>query len=707
MHRDADCATASTVFVAFLRFPLIKREECPIIEGSQHDKDDNDAKRTRKESVALIRMIYPVALLLLCIGIAPATAGTVPTISELKRLNVEDLMNVEVTSVARHPEKLIETASAIQVITQEQIRRSGATSIPEALRLADNLQVAQKNSHDWAISARGFNTNLGNKLLVMIDGRTVYTPLYSGVFWDVQDYLLGDIDRIEVISGPGGALWGANAVNGVINIITKSAGDTQGFAAEVGGGSQPRDLVGGRYGGQVGSETHFRVYGKYFDRGHEVLANGDPDTDSWRQGRAGFRADSEVSPQDRLTVQGDFYEGHEDQQSAGTAETSGGNVLGRWTRTLSDESDLSFQSYFDRTHLADPVSPLVVAGLQFSPAGTFYDDLTTYDVDFQHRFRLDARNRIIWGLGFRSTHDAGINAPALGFLPAVLDQKLYSLFLQDEIHVRDLSFTFGTKLEHNDYTGFEFEPDARLRWHLSSSQNLWAAVSRAVRTPSRIDHDLSQGTPPYLVLLEGGADFTSEAVIAYELGYRAQLNSTFTASVSGFYNEYDDVRSTSFTPTTILPLYFANNIQGDTYGVEFGGNFQVTSAWSLHLGYTLLRERLRVTPGQFDLSNGINETADPKHQFSIRYSLNLPGHVELDSGLRWVDSLLTNNGPTAGTVPAYFELNTRLAWHATDRLELSLIGQNLLHNHHTEYGFPAPTRVEIQRSLYGRLAWRY
>ena len=652
--------------------------------------------------------VAAVALLLLCIGVAPAKAGDMPTISELKRLNLEDLMNLEVTSVARHPEKLIDVPSAIQVITQEEIRRSGATSIPEALRLADNLQVAQKNSHDWAISARGFNTNLGNKLLVMIDGRTVYTPLYSGVFWDMQDYLLGDIDRIEVISGPGGALWGANAVNGVINIITKSARDTQGAFAEVGGGSQPRDFVGGRYGGQVGSETQFRVYGKYFDRGHEVLGNGNLETDSWRQGQAGFRADSEVSVQDKLTVQGDFYQGREDQQSGGTADTSGGNILGRWTRALSDESDLSLQSYFDQTHLSLPVSPLLIGGMQFSPAGTFYDDLTTYDVDFQHRFRLDARNRLIWGAGFRHTHDAGINAPSLGFLPAVLDQNLYSLFLRDEVHLReDLSFALGTKLEHNDYTGFEFEPDARLSWSLNSTQNLWAAVSRAVRTPSRIDHDLSAGTPPYLVVLKGGSDFTSESVIAYELGYRAQLNSRFTTSVSGFYNEYNDVRSTSFTPATILPLYFANNLQGDTYGLEFSGNYQSTGAWSLHAGYTLLREHLRVKPGQFDLSNGINETADPKHQFSIRYSLNLPGHVELDSGLRWVDSLLTNNGPTAGTVPAYFELNTRLAWHASERLELSLVGQNLLHNHHAEYGFPDPTRVEIQRSLYGRLAWRY
>jgi len=652
-----------------------------------------------------------VAAPLLAAAICCASAraeGDSATIGELKQLNVEDLMNVEVTSVSRHPKKLIEAASAIQVITQEEIRRSGASSLPEALRLADNLQVAQKNSHDWAISARGFNTDLGNKLLVMVDGRTVYTPLYSGVFWDVQDYLLEDVDRIEVISGPGGALWGANAVNGVINIITKSVKDTQGMYAEAGGGSQPRGLGGARYGGLLGPDTQFRVYGKYFDRGDEVQADGNSASDSWRQGRAGFRIDSEVAAQDKLTLQGDFYDSHEDEQSGGNADASGANLLGRWTRNLSADSDLSLQTYFDQTHLSDPVGPLLAAGLPFSPAGVFYDDLTTYDVDFQHRFRVGARNVVIWGLGFRYTHDSVINAPALGFFPTVLDQSLYSAFVQDEIALAPhLSFTLGTKLEHNDYTGFEFEPDARLGWTLSSSQYLWAAVSRAVRTPSRIDHDLSEGTPPYLVILKGGSDFTSEAMIAYELGYRAQLSSTFTTSVSAFYNQYNDVRSTSITPGTLLPFYFANNLEGDTYGLEFSGNYQVAEAWSLHAGYTLLRENLRVKPGQFDLSNGINETADPKHQLSLRSSLNLPGRVELDAGLRWVDSLLTNNGPTPGTVPSYFELDTRLAWHAGEHTELSLTGQNLLHSHHPEYGFPDPTRVEIQRSVYAKVAWRF
>ena len=628
--------------------------------------------------------------------------------SDLKNLSVEDLMNIEVTSVARHPEKLRNAASAIQVITQEDIRRSGATSIPEALRLADNLQVAQKNSHDWAISARGFNTDLANKLLVMIDGRTVYTPLYSGVFWDVQDYLLEDIDRIEVISGPGGALWGANAVNGVINIITKSAKDTQGVYAEAGGGSQPQDFTGLRYGGALDADTAFRVYGKYFNRGAEVLANGDSASDSWRQGRAGFRMDSEPSADDRLTLQGDYYDGRENEQTGGTVANSGANILGRWTRTVSSESDFSLQGYIDQTHFSDPVAPLTVSGLQFSPAGTLYDDLTTYDVDFQHRFSLGPLGRVVWGLGYRRTHDAVIEAPALGFFPAVLNQNLYSGFVQDEIAVlKNVSFTVGTKLEHNDYTGFEFEPDARLSWALNSSQVLWAAVSRAVRTPSRIDRDLSEGTPPYLILLKGGADFTSEALLAYELGYRVQLNSAFTASVSSFYNQYNDVRSTGFTPATILPLYFANSLEGDTYGLEFSGNYQVTEGWSLHAGYTLLRENLRVKPGEYDLDNALNETADPRGQFSIRSALNLPRRTELSAALRWVDTLHTNNGPTPGTVPSYFELDTRVAWHVNSRLELSISGENLLHNRHTEYGFPDPSRPEIERSAYAKLSWRH
>jgi iron complex outermembrane recepter protein len=630
------------------------------------------------------------------------------SMSDLKTLSLDDLMNVQVTSVSRHPEKLLGSASAIQVITQEDIRRSGASSIPEVLRLADNLEVAQKNSHDWAISARGFNTDLANKLLVMIDGRTVYTPLYSGVYWDAQDYLLEDIDRIEVISGPGGTLWGANAVNGVINIITKSTADTQGIYSEAGGGTQPQGFAAARYGGSLGADTQYRVYGKFFSRGDEVLSNGTSETDAWRQGRAGFRTDSDFSAVDRFTLQGDIYDGHENEQTGGEANASGDNVLARWTHKLSDVSDFSLQTYFDQTHLADPVPGLTLGGVLLAPSGNLYDDLTTYDIDFQHRLQVGSLNRVVWGVGYRFIRDAVLDAPGLGFIPPDVDLNLYSAFIQDEVAVRsNLSLALGSKLEHNDFTGYEVEPNARLSWMVAANQAVWAAVSRAVRTPSLIDRDLSEGTPPYIGILKGNPDFTSESLLAYELGYRTQVNSQFMASVSSFYNQYNDVRSTNYTPQTILPFYFQNDLEGHTYGVELSGNYRVTDAWSLHAGYTWLREHLLVKSGGFDLNDALNETADPKGQFSLRSSLNLPLRMEIDSDLRWVDTLITNNGSMAGEVPSYFELNTRLAWHASKGLEFSVVGENLLHDRHAEYGFPGPTRVEIERSVYAKIAWRY
>src|SRR6185312_14063542 len=326
----------------------------------------------------------------------PAAPEPDPAATDLKRLSIEELMDVQVTSVARHPEKLLDAAAAIQVITREEIRRSGAATLPEVLRLADNLEVAQKNSHDWAISARGFNTALANKLLVLMDGRTVYTPLFSGVFWDVQDYSLQDIDRIEVISGPGGTLWGANAVNGVINITTKSAKDTQGLYLEGGGGSQLQDFGGVRYGGILTSNVYYRVYGKYFDRDNEVFGNGKDASDSWNMGRGGFRVDAEPSSENKLTLQGDYYSGHENITTGGRANVSGGNLLGRWSRTFSENSDMSLQMYYDRTHLLDPVPAFVAGGVPLAPAGLLMDDLDTFDLDFQHHFHLSSWNNIVW-----------------------------------------------------------------------------------------------------------------------------------------------------------------------------------------------------------------------------------------------------------------------------------------------------------------------
>ena len=642
---------------------------------------------------------------------APVRAQVAPDIIEvksLKQLSLDELMDIEVTSVSKRPEKLFAAASAIEVITHDDIRRSGASNIPEALRLAPNLAVAQKGAHSWGISARGFNTDLANKLLVLMDGRAVYTPLYSGVFWERQDYLLADLDRIEVVSGPGGTLWGANAVNGIINIISKSARETQGLYAEAGGGNELNGFGGARYGGKLSPNVYFRVYGKYADRDGGTLANGTKAHDAWQMGQGGFRLDAFTATQDTLTLQGDVYDSNLEVLTGGDSKQSGHNLLGRWSRELASGSTFALQVYYDHTHLDGATPAFVVNSLVLAPAGRLTDDLDTCDIDFQHTFRVGDRHQLIWGLGYRFTHDEVGNAPALGFLPPVLDQELFSGFLQDEIKLRDnLAFTLGSKVEHNDYTGSEWEPGARLRWNINSKHMLWAAVSRAVRMPSRIDRDISQAVPPYFVLLSGGRDFQSETVVAYELGYRTQLTSQLTVSLSAFYNQYDEVRSTSLSPATIFPLFFTNNLEGETHGLEMSFTYQAASWWRLQGGYNLLNEDLRVQPGGYDFNNALNETADPRHQLSLRSSTDLPHHWQLDVAWRWVDELKINNAGVPTSVPSYSELDVSLAWHPTPALELSITGRNLLHDHHAEYGIPRPSREEIDRSVYGKVTWRY
>jgi iron complex outermembrane receptor protein len=376
---------------------------------------------------------------------------------------------------------------------------------------------------------------------------------------------------------------------------------------------------------------------------------------------------------------------------------------------------MSLQLYYDRTHLSDPVQAYMIGALTLAPAGVLTDDLDTYDLDFQHHFHLGTWNNIIWGLGYRFTHEVDQNAPAIAFLPPTLDQNLYSGFVQDEVKIlENLHFTLGTKLEHNDYTGFEVEPSARLQWDVTPKQMLWAAVSRAVRTPSRIDRDLSQPGPgaPLVILAGGGPDYASETVIAYELGYRAQLSSKMDVSLSSFYNVYNDVRSTTTNNVLDglglpLPFHFDNGLEGDTYGVELGVNYQLLDGWRLHAGYDFLKEDIHVKSGQHDINNALNETSDPEHQFQIRSSMDLPWHLNFDTGLRWVDMLRNNNGATVGTVPSYFELDARLAWQPTKRLEFSIVGQNLLHDRHPEYGFPGPAQEQIARSIYGKVTWRF
>jgi iron complex outermembrane receptor protein len=649
-----------------------------------------------------------VGLMLVCAGAAQTVDPAAdPALGAMKKLSLEELMDLEVTSVSKRSEKLLEAPSAIQVVTHEAIRRSGATTLSETLRLAGNLHVAQKGAHAWGVSARGFNTDLANKLLVLVDGRAVYTPLYSGVFWARQDYLLEDIERIEVISGPGGTLWGANAVNGVINITTKRAQDTPGLYLEAGAGDALPGFTGVRYGGALTPKVHYRIYAKYSEHDGAVFANGEA-PDSWRMAQGGFRVDAETATQGNLVLSGDAYSSDQDVATGGTARESGHNLLGRWTRTLAGGSDLRVQVYYDHTHLATPAAALVLNGITFAPAGILRDDLDTYDVDLQLHHPPAARHNIIWGLGYRFTHDVVANAPSLAFLPPRLDQHLFSGFVQDAIKLREnLTFTLGTKIEHNDYTGTEAEPSARLQYQLTETRMLWAAISRAVRTPSRIDRDIFQAPPPSLTLLRGSANFDSEKLTAYELGYRAKLGARLAAALSLFYNEYDDVRSTSITPATIVPFFFANNLEGETHGLELGADYGVTGWWHLHASFNLLRQHLRVKAGQADLNSARNETADPEHQLTLRSSMDLPRDWSLDLAFRWVDDLAINSGGAAATVPAYSELDARLGWRPAPGVELSLVGRNLLHDRHPEYGAPGPARLEIARSFHGKISWRF
>jgi iron complex outermembrane receptor protein len=518
---------------------------------------------------------------------------------------------------------------------------------------------------------------------------------------------LEDIKRIEVISGPGGSVWGANAVNGVISVISMSAQETQGLFVEAGIGTQPRAEMAVRYGDALGEAVHYRVWGKYVDAEDEEIATGQAAGDAWHRTSGGFRIDGSEAPEVHWTFQGDIYSGRDGQVAGSQASLSGGNVLGRWRRHSPTGSELLVRGYFDWARLALPVPELIINGLPFAPAGTFRDRLETYDLEALQRVGPRGNHQVTWGLGFRLWRDRVENAPALGFLPEAQDHRLWSGFVQDELTVgARMRLTFGTKVEHNDYTGFEIEPTVRLLFAQNDRRIWWAAVSRAVRTPSRIDREFSQPVPPHLVLLRGSPEFRTEEVVAVELGHRSVLEDRVSVAVASFYNEYRDIRSTSTTATTILPFFFANNVEGDTYGFEATATVAVHERLRLHVGYTLLQTHLRVREGQQDFNAALNETADPQQQAQVRVSVDITQKLGVDAALRWVDALHINSGPVLGTVPSYFDLDIRLAWRVSASLELALVGRNLLHDAHPEYGFPGPQRVEIGRAVVGRLAWR-
>lgn len=635
-----------------------------------------------------VAMLFAVMVLgdPLAAQIGSQATGAIDT---LKKLPFEELFNIEITSVSRRPERLADAASAIQVITAEEIRRSGATSLPEALRLAPNLQVAQIDSNRWAISARGFNAVTANELLVLIDGRTVYTPLFAGVFWDVQNVMLEDIDHIEVISGPGATLWGSNAVNGVINVITKSARDTPGVLLSGGGGSFLRGFGNSRYGGSIGRDLYFRVYGMGFDRDDTKLPNGRDADSRGVLGQGGFRADWLPASGATATFQGNFYGGQMGQTAPGHVGVDGQNLLGRWTRPLANQSEMSVQLYWDRTHRQIP--------------GSISEILNIYDFEFQHRLPLGERNRLIWGAGYRYMHDDVANAPAIAFLPGRRDLHLVSGFLQDEFSIlRDrLVLTIGSKFEHNSFSGFEFQPNVRIAWMPVRDHTLWAAVSRAVRSPSRIDTELFiPGVAPF-VTRGGGSRFDAETVIAYELGYRTELAERLGLSLSAFYNDYDNIRSVEPILGAPGQNIILNELAAKTYGIELALAWQPLDWWRLRGGYTFFKKDIEFGRSA-DINQGRGEGNDPHHQFLIQSMMNLPANFEFDSVLRYVDNL-NQRGPL---VPSYVSLDLRLGWRPTPNWEFAMVGQNLLDKRHPEFGAPA-TRQEIPRSVFGKITWKF
>lgn len=632
------------------------------------------------------------------IGVAlalPAWAAPQGRTEELVDLTIEELANIQVTSVSRRPERLLDAPASVYVITADDIRRSGAGTLPEVLRLAPSLQVAQSSNTTYSISARGMNgsnNSAPNKLLVMIDGRSVYTPLFSGVFWDAQGVMLEDVERIEVVSGPGGTLWGVNAVNGVINIITRSAHGTGGALAMARAGTNGGDGAF-RYGDTSGRAS-WRVYGKALDRTHNELANGGRVNDAWRQQQAGFRADWSRGD-DTFSVNGNAYRANEEQaepglinisgtsQRLGNIHAEGGNLTGNWHRQLAGGGALAVQAYFDFTRREVPPS--------------FAESLDIADVQFQHSLPALGAHGIVWGANYRYSRDRVTNSDIIAFLPANANQAWSSVFLQDEIALRDgLRLTLGTRGERNPYTGMEWLPTARLGWKLGPAHSLWASASRTVRAPSRLDADaFIPGKPPYV--LAGAPLVRSEVARVVELGYRGHPAAGLSWSVAVYHNIYDDLRTQELLPSRTA-VAFANNMEGEATGIEAWGYYQATANWRLSAGLSALHEKLHLKPGSNDVAGPRTVGRDPAHTAQIRSSYAIDDTRELELAVRNVGAL------AIGPVPGYTAVDARFGWRLSRTLELSVSGQNL-NGSHAEFG-PVATRMEVPRKVAVKLVWR-
>lgn len=591
-------------------------------------------------------------------------------------LSIEELGEIKVTSVSKKSERLASAAASIYVITADSIRRSGARSLPEALRLAPNLHVAQINASQYAISARGFNSSIANKLLVLIDGRIVYTPLYSGVFWDSQEVMLKDIDHIEVISGPGGTLWGANAVNGVINIITKSSSATTGdlLYTSVGNIERSTSL---RHGGKLGANNgNYRVYAKFSQWEQSVRADGTPVANAWDRSQAGFRSDW-ATDGSNFTLQGDTYRNSIDQAALEEETNNGTNLLGRWNKKLINGSTLEIQTYLDHTTRDIP--------------GTYRQELDIFDLQIQYSLPEENGKRLIWGGGYRAADDHVEGSARLAFLPVNKNLAWTNVFAQYEQRLwSSWQLTLGGKFERNTYSGVDFLPKLKLAWQVTDNELFWARLARGVRAPSRIDTDLyAPGNAPHTILA-GGPDFRSEVAHTLELGWRAQQSKNLSYSLVVFHNEYDHLRSLDTQPSGVLQL--GNNIKGSADGLESLVSYQATNSWTLEASAVLLDEHFN------DVARSpITQGNDPDWQWGLSSKWNLSANQQLDFSIRRVGAL---HFPY---IPAYTLVNIHYGWMISDEVELQFNGRNLLDRYHQEFasgsGAQLLNPIQIERSL--------
>ena len=668
-------------------------------------------------------LLRALACELVLIVLPMLTAQAQNALPDLTSLKIEDLMNVDVTSASKKEQKLSQVPGAIFVITTEDIRRSGATNIPDLLRMVPGLEVAQINPSTWAISARGFNGQYSNKLLVLIDGRTVYTPTFSGVFWDAQDVPLDLIGRIEIIRGPGATVWGTNAVNGVISIITKSARDTQRGLVTANGGTL--EHIGGmiRYGGQLGHRGAYRVFTDGFEMGHYLTPEHQNGEDDWYLFHGGFRADAQVSAKDSLMLEGEAIRGNAGERTNSIVSLqpplnatldlrdrfSGWSVLGRWERAISPGSETSLQIYFDRSNRSDT---------------TYGLGLNTFDLDFQHHVHWGRRQDFVWGLGYRVSSDQTADDFPISFQPQDLVTQIFSSFVQDEIAIRPhrLYVSLGTKLEHEYYNQFNLQPSARLTWTPDDRDTFWAAMSGAQRTPSRVETSIRYNVAalpgpdslPILASVFGNTNQLNERLIATEAGFRKQLSDRLSFDSAAFFNQYHNLAShepgapgieADPPPLHLLvPEYFANLIHGETHGIEIFANMKLTSRWTLSPGYTFLTMHLRREAGGMDLATAPDtEGGSPNQQAQLRSNVNFPWHWQWTTSAYFVGRL------QAQSIPSYTRLDSNLAWQASEKISLGLVGQDLLRNLHQEYAGPDLTVLSslIRRSAYARITWRF